>query len=207
MQTPYRGMSLTRLVTLVSCFLLLSGVKAGGTTKALGMKAFLQWYTSKLHTRPLLTKSTTAAVVMSVSDLLIQKLENAMQSNRDESTVVDMDLVDLNLPTKAHPAEVHSPIPTSSVSVRSTNSLFSHHDWYRTRDVAITGFTWSGPVSHTWYAILESVVTIKHRALGVVVRLFLDATIFSPIAGKYCRSLACHAWYDLFIRSTVANTL
>jgi hypothetical protein len=187
MQTPCRGMSLTRLITLVSCFLLLAGARAGGTTKT-----FLKWYTSSLHTRPLLTKSTTAAVVMSFGDLFCQKLENSLQSTPDESNIVDLDLVDLNLPTKAHPADVHKSNPTSSATARSTNRLFSHHDWYRTRDVAITGFTWSGPASHTWYAILEAVVTIKHRFLGVLVRLALDATIFSPIAGKYCRSLACH---------------
>jgi hypothetical protein len=173
-QTPYRGISLTGLTTLVNFFLLLAGVRADGTTNTVW-----QWYTLSLQTRPLLTKSTTAAVVMSVSDLLCQRLEISMQENRGESNRED-----LNLPSKVHPADAHRYNPTSSVSGRSTNPLFSHHDWYRTRDVAITGLTWSGPVSHTWYAILEAVVTIKHRFWGLVVRLVLDATIFSPIAGK-----------------------
>jgi hypothetical protein len=173
---PYRGISLSGLITLVSCFLLLAGgVRAGGTTKT----GVWQWYTSTLQTRPLITKSTTAAVVMSVSDLLCQKMEMKMQNNRGES-----DRADLNLPTTAHPVNVHSLNPTaSSRSGRSTQRLFSRHDWYRTRDVAITGLTFSGPASHTWYAILEAVVTVKHRFLGVVLRLALDATIFSPIAG------------------------
>jgi hypothetical protein len=183
-QTPYRGISLTGLITLVSCFLLLTGVTADGTTKTVGIKAW-QWYTSSLQTRPLVTKSTTAAVVMTAGDLLCQKLEITMQSNRGESNRAD-----LNLPTNAHPTDVRRRNPTSSGSGRSTHRLFSRHDWHRTRDVAITGLTWSGPASHTWYAILEAVVTIKHRFLGVVVRLALDATIFSPIAG---RCLACHA--------------
>jgi hypothetical protein len=178
-QTPYRGISLTGLINLVSCFLLLTGVRADGTnTKTVGIKAW-QWYTSSLQTRPLLTKSTTAAVVMTVSDLLCQKLEITMQNNRGESNRAD-----LNLPTKAHPTAVHRRNPT-------TSRLFSRHDWHRTRDVAITGLTWSGPASHTWYAVLESVVTIKHRFWGVVVRLALDTTIFSPIVGRCL--LACHA--------------
>ena len=175
LQTPYRGISLSGLITLVSCLLLLAGVRAGGTTKTVW-----QWYTATLQTRPLITKSTTAAVVMSVSDLLCQKMEIKMQSDRGES-----DGVDLNLPARAHSADVHRLDPTySNRSGKSTQRLLSRHDWHRTRDVAITGLTWSGPASHTWYAILEAVVTVKHRFLGVVVRLALDATIFSPIAGK-----------------------
>lgn len=175
-QTPYRGISLSGLITLVSCFLVLAKVRAGGTAKTA-----IQWYTSSLQNRPLITKSTTAAVVMTVSDLLCQKLEISMQNSRCESNPVD-----LNLPAKAHPVDDDRRNPTSGTRTgRFTHRLFSRHDWYRTRDVAITGLTWSGPASHTWYAILEAVVTVKHRFFGVVVRLALDATIFSPIAGKY----------------------
>jgi hypothetical protein len=175
---PYRGISLNGMITLVSCFLLLAEVRAGGTTK----RTVWQWYTANLQTRPLITKSTTAAVVMSVSDLIFQKMQIKMQSDRGESNRVD-----LNLPAKAHPVDVHHRLnrTSSNRSGRSTQRLFSsRHDWYRTRDVAITGLTWSGPASHTWHAILEAVVTVKHRFWGVVVRLALDATIFSPIAGK-----------------------
>jgi hypothetical protein len=118
---------------------------------------------------------------MSASDLLCQKMEIKMQSDQSEPNRAD-----LNLPTEPHPADVHrlDPTNTSDRSRRSTQRLFSRHDWYRTRDVAITGLTWSGPASHTWYAILEAVVTVKHRFFSVVLRLALDATIFSPIAGK-----------------------
>jgi hypothetical protein len=105
-----------------------------------------------------------------------------------------MNRSDLNFLTKAHPVDVHRRNPTSS-GLDGTRRLFSRHDWQRTRDVAITGLTWSGPVSHTWYAILEAVVTTKHRFWGLVVRLALDATIFSPIAGKLTlgASYASHA--------------
>jgi hypothetical protein len=58
------------------------------------------------------------------------------------------------------------------------------HNFRRTRDVAITGMVWAGPLSHTWYMVLELlVVTSTHnRILGLLLRLLLDATIFSPIA-------------------------
>jgi hypothetical protein len=56
------------------------------------------------------------------------------------------------------------------------------HDLRRTRDVALTGLFWGGPLSHSWYSILEMVVTTRHKELGLLIRLALDATVFSPIA-------------------------
>jgi hypothetical protein len=57
-----------------------------------------------------------------------------------------------------------------------------HHDFRRTRDVAVTGLVWGGPLSHTWYSVLETLVTTRVRLFGLVIRIILDATIFSPIA-------------------------
>ena len=55
-------------------------------------------------------------------------------------------------------------------------------DYLRVLHVAITGFIWSGPVSHHWYAILEKIVKIEHPIGGLATRIFLDAMIFSPVA-------------------------
>jgi hypothetical protein len=57
-----------------------------------------------------------------------------------------------------------------------------HHDFRRTRDVAVTGLFWGGPLSHTWYSVLETLVTTRVRLFGLIIRIILDATIFSPIA-------------------------
>ena len=118
-------------------------------------------YKSCLSNRPLLTKSTTSAVIMSISDVLCQKLEQS---------------TDLHHPDTCHQQ-------SRQVAINNENSKTSTQlDWHRTRQVAITGFTWSGPISHTWYAILEHLVTIEDKFIGLILRMLLDAFIFSPIA-------------------------
>ena len=117
-------------------------------------------YKSCLSNRPLLTKSTTSAVIMSISDVLCQKLEQS---------------IDIH-----HPDTCHQPL---RVAINNENSKTPPQlDWHRTRQVAITGFTWSGPISHTWYAILEHLVTIEDKLVGLILRMLMDAFIFSPIA-------------------------
>ena len=102
-------------------------------------------YKSCLSNRPLLTKSTTSAVIMSISDVLCQKLEQSI----DQSF-----------------SSCHQSL---RVAINNENSKTSRQlDWHRTRQVAITGFTWSGPISHTWYAILEHLVTIKDKLIGLI---------------------------------------
>jgi protein Mpv17 len=51
----------------------------------------------------------------------------------------------------------------------------------RIAQVAITGFVWSGPSTHTWYAVLERIVTIQDPILGLIARIILDALIYSPL--------------------------
>lgn len=111
---------------------------------------------------------------MSIADIICQSIEK--QYNRD---LVDRKGPHANL-QRGCPAHVTCTAPNPP-------ELF-HQDWRRTGQVAVTGFVFTGPIAHTWYQILESVVTIKHRALGVAVRLLLDAFVFSPIAvgGYFC---------------------
>ena len=113
-------------------------------------------YKSCLSNRPLLTKSTTSAVIMSISDVLCQKLEQRI--------------------------DIHHAPQQSRVAINNENKTSPQLDWHRTRQVAITGFTWSAPISHIWYAILEHLVTIKDKLFGLIIRMILDAFIFSPIA-------------------------
>ena len=172
MRKGRKGTSVMGLAALLVCHLLLLSMVSAetGATLTLGTKAW-QWYKAALHSRPLLTKATTSAVVMTISDIGCQKLERSMPSDNGIADTKP------NYP-KLGQQNIPAPHQASFVSR-------GHYDWHRTRDVAVTGFTWSGPVSHTWYAILESVVTVKQRSLGVLVRLALDATVFSPIAGTY----------------------
>ena len=54
-------------------------------------------------------------------------------------------------------------------------------DVRRMVEVAITGLTWSGPVTHYWYGILFKVVNIQDPILGLLARIIIDAIVFSPV--------------------------
>ena len=126
-------------------------------------------YKSCLSNRPLLTKSTTSAVIMSISDVICQKLEQSIDIHHtSQQSIARVAITNENSNT--------------SPNENSKTSPLNHIDWYRTRQVAITGFTWSGPISHTWYAILEHLVTIEDKLVGLILRMLMDAFIFSPIA-------------------------
>jgi hypothetical protein len=154
--------------------LLLSPVVAFNFVQiSVGSKAW-KWYKASLTSHPLLTKTATTAVIMVVSDFACQRLEVSMNQSLADSRDLSGNL------QKGYPAYFRSPD-----SEGRTRPFFFHHDWLRTRDVAITGLAWSGPLGHFWYAVLESVVTVKHRLLGIVVRLLMDTFLFSPFAGEY----------------------
>lgn len=58
------------------------------------------------------------------------------------------------------------------------------HDWKRTWYNVATGFCWSGLSAHVWYQQLEiicSFLPVSGRLQGLILRLLLDAAIFSPI--------------------------
>ena len=115
------------------------------------------WYKASLQRRPLLTKSTTAAVVLSFSDLLCQKLEASMDNKQHDTRA------------KRRKQQL---LPTSC-------------DWVRAAGAGITGFTFSGPMVHTWYEILEAIVQVENRLLGLAMRLVLDAFMFTPVVGTF----------------------
>jgi len=126
------------------------------------------WYKSMLTSRPLLTKATTSAVIMSLSDGLCQRFEIDMHQE-----IIRKHGANANLQAGC-PAYVTAPASPSDKLLR--------YDWTRTSLMAVTGFTWSGPISHIWYQLLELMVKTKHVVWGMLFRLVLDAAIFSPIA-------------------------
>lgn len=61
-------------------------------------------------------------------------------------------------------------------------------DTTRVLHVAITGSLWSGPITHYWYIVLEKMYSaiakafnIHSPAVGLIVKLILDSTIFSTV--------------------------
>lgn len=135
------------------------------------------WYTVMLSRNPILTKSITASILLSISDIVCQKLE--------QSSIV---LVD-----KKQEASL------SSSTTRIEKSR-KKHDWKRTLDVAIVGLLWTGPATHAWYATLERIVTTRHPILGLAARISLDAVIFAPIAGAYLTKSLLHTFccFEIF---------
>ena len=55
-------------------------------------------------------------------------------------------------------------------------------DLVRVLQVTVTGLIWSGPITHLWYSTLEKIVRVDHPLGGLLLRMLLDAVIFSPIA-------------------------
>lgn len=108
----------------------------------------------------------TSATIMTTSDALCQRYENGVAEKimREKGPNVNLQ--------NGCPTNVNCPGGYRNLS----------HDWERSSHVAITGLTLSGPISHLWYNILERMVTIRHRYLGVAVRMALDAALFSPVA-------------------------
>jgi protein Mpv17 len=129
-------------------------------------------YQALLIERPLLTKSVTSSVVMTVSDALTQQLESRIAATQEVSPSSSSD----SLSRSSNP---------SAAGRRS-------HNWSRSRQSMLTGLVWSGPVAHYWYQSLEILVKSVLRLpsnplLQLVARIALDALLFSPftIAGFF----------------------
>ena len=127
------------------------------------------WYKSMLASRPLLTKATTSAIIMSGSDILCQRVE----------TTLHQSIMDKHGPTTN--LQGGCPANVTASPAQNPDTLF-RFDWNRTSHVALTGFTWNGPIAHTWYQLLEMIVTTRHVIWGMTARLLLDAVVFSPVA-------------------------
>ena len=69
------------------------------------------------------------------------------------------------------------------LGLNATEEVASKIDLERFVHAAVTGLVWSGPVTHYWYNLLFGKLTapIKDPIVGLIVRIFLDAIIFSPV--------------------------
>ena len=132
------------------------------------------WYKSMLTKRPLWTKASTSCVLMSISDVGCQAMEQRMNHE-----LIATRGPDINLQCGC-PTNVAAPLNDDSKKNQQDSLL--NYDWGRTAQVGITGFTFSGPMSHVWYGVLERLVTTRHYYGGLVLRMILDAFLFSPMA-------------------------
>jgi hypothetical protein len=125
-----------------------------------------------LTKRPLWTKASTSCVLMSVSDVGCQAMEQRMNHELIATRGPDINL-QAGCPTNVD----YAPLDDSH-----KNQQVLDYDWSRTAQVGITGLTFSGPMSHVWYGVLERLVTTRHYYGGLVLRMLLDAVLFSPLA-------------------------
>jgi len=147
----------TPLVVLLFCCFATTSVAA----LAAPLEAGWAGYKALLIERPILTKAVTSALIMSLSDGVTQQFE---RSKLGQEKVVGRVSADGSSSTYPPPAQ----------------------NWRRTWETAMTGFFWSGPVSHSWYQILEQIVALLRvptgqPVVGLISRILLDALIFSPV--------------------------
>ncbi|CAB9515336.1 Protein Mpv17 [Seminavis robusta] len=124
------------------------------------------FYKQALTRHPLLVKATTAATLMSISDVLVQAYE---QQSGDTS------LSTCN----------RESVPTTSSNGLLLILILQANNWLRTLHVGVTGLIFSGPITHAWYGILERLVErlpLKSSVSTLATKLLLDAILFSPIA-------------------------
>lgn len=146
-------------------------------------------YKQALAKHPLWVKSCTAAMLMSFSDICAQIHERqALSFDRSRRRTVVNDCC------KKHQQQSCSAktiITTDTPQIKQINPF--QYNFHRTLHVGLTGLTFSGPISHAWYALLEVAVTRLSFATGSAVltlatKLVLDALVFSPLAvtGYFC---------------------
>jgi protein Mpv17 len=138
------------------------------------MSALWQVYKRYLSSHPLLTKATTSSVLMSLSDTTCQRYE-ILQARR----IVAESGIELGIPDAD--VNLQDGCPTN-VGFKGSNEKQLKHDWVRTSHLAVTGFTYSGPIGHLWYSLLERLITTQHVYMGLAARMTLDAFVFSPLA-------------------------
>lgn len=137
-----------------------------------------RWYKKMLENNPLVTKAITAGILMGTSDVLSQSFEQATDVLKREQRMQG-----------AHTSPLVVSSPTEFIA--TFEEFVARYNWNRSMHVAITGLTFTGPLTHTWYNILEGIVArsiprIPILAVGVVPQLaykmFLDAFLYSPVA-------------------------
>lgn len=149
------------------------------------MHRFWRWYKGTLTDYPLRTKAVTASTLMSISDILCQTLEHYHRHHQ------------LSLSSHEQPDEATKSMAAAATANAPQSTLLSQsYDWQRTFHVGVTGMTFSGPISHAWYNLLERFVgEVDHQMIW---KLILDAILFSPtaVAGYFIwRSiLEGHKW-------------
>jgi protein Mpv17 len=162
------------------------------------MAASFAWrsYTNALSKYPMLTKACTSATLMCTADGLCQQyeIEHAKHIVATMKSQFGLEEHQVNLQSgcvtnisqgnNMNTASCEGATRSETVPTSSRNERQLQYDPIRSLHLAITGFLYSGPISHTWYNLLERLVVAgpRHPWLGLLQRLLYDAFLFSPVA-------------------------
>lgn len=146
-------------------------------------------YSFLLTKYPILTKASTSATLMCAADVLSQQyeIEHAKHIVSHMQTQFGLQEHQVNL---QHGCVTNIPTTTTNTNQPCTATQFFNnerqlqYDATRSIHLAITGFIYSGPISHVWYNLLERLV-MPFPAVpfwGLLQRLLYDAFLFSPLA-------------------------
>jgi Mpv17 / PMP22 family len=166
----------------------------------INMAASFAWrsYSNALNKYPMLTKACTSATLMCTADVLCQQyeIEHAKHiiATMQSQFGLEESQVNLQYGCVTNVSKGNRNTASCEGAIKNVNAatLPNHnqnerqlqYDPIRSMHLAITGFLYSGPISHTWYNVLERIVVSwpRHPYLGLIQRLFYDAFLFSPIA-------------------------
>jgi hypothetical protein len=140
-----------------------------------------QWYSRKLSTHPLITKSLTSAIIAGLGDVLCQA---AMYNDDNDSLPATA--------TTNHENDENNNKEPSKVSSSSSTSrrmiCWLHSFWTTGWDAqctcifALLGFTFVAPTSHYWYeALAKHAWTTGQSLTNISKRVFLDQFVWTPI--------------------------
>lgn len=128
---------------------------------------FFRWYSKKLSTHPLLTKSLTGALIAAAGDVLCQAGTYQVPTSTNDTNDGNKEQED-----------------EESMTLLAKLESFCKHGWdyERSFHFFLLGLTFVAPTSHYWYGGLAKHPWTKGRTFGPITkRVILDQFVWSPI--------------------------
>jgi hypothetical protein len=186
---------------------------AATTTTTTLISILWRKYTQALSNHPVATKACTSATLMFTSDVICQQYYEIQHAHYilsvlnnqwgiphhhinlqlgcptnirgTQPTTTTTTKCDGTVDTKIDRADSNTDSNQPELHTIHNNERQLQYDPIRSLHLAITGFVYSGPISHVWYNLLERMVIPtppQYKFLGLLQRLFYDAFLFSPVA-------------------------
>ena len=136
-----------------------------------------KWYSARLESRPLVTKSLTSGLVAFCGDYLAQWFEwNLRRRRRPE----------IHVKVAQNEGSFNKAIKSTS-SVKSSLNIFGTYDLRRGASLFVDGILFTGPLLHWGYDFFEKVIPVgngssrKGGSLAAILHVLGDALILDPV--------------------------